>query len=94
MSNHTRRQFLGLVASLLTLIDAVRRFFKPPEVVKDHVDDWPAPNTGPYFDYYDGPYHTNDAIQKLRLLRGSNRDALTNPQAAEFARAMLKGMES
>ena len=33
MSNHTRRQFLGLVASLLTLLDAVRRFFKPPEVV-------------------------------------------------------------
>lgn len=34
MSNHTRRQFLGLVASLLTLLDAVRRFFKPPEVVE------------------------------------------------------------
>jgi len=56
MSNHTRRQFLGLVASLLTLLDAVRRFFQPPEVVKDHVDDWPAPNTGPYFDYFElGP---------------------------------------
>lgn len=59
MSNHTRRQFLGLVASLLTLLDAVRRFFKPPEVVKDHVDDWPAPNTGPYFDYYE-PLHDVD----------------------------------
>lgn len=33
MSHHTRRQFLGFVASLLTLVDAVRRFFKPPEVV-------------------------------------------------------------
>lgn len=34
MNTHTRRQFLGFVASLLTLIDAVRRFFKPPEVVR------------------------------------------------------------
>jgi len=35
MSNHTRRQFLGFIASLLTLLDAVRRFFQPPEVVVD-----------------------------------------------------------
>lgn len=35
MTNHTRRQVLGFIASLLTLVDAVRRFFKPPEVVVD-----------------------------------------------------------
>lgn len=29
---NTRRQFLSLIASLLTLIDAVRRFFSPPDV--------------------------------------------------------------
>lgn len=67
MTNHTRRQFLGFIASLLTLIDAVRRFFKPPEVVVDPktqllrggcrkgktLTEWPEPNTGPYFDYYE-----------------------------------------
>lgn len=31
----TRRRFLSFIASLLTLADAVRRFFKPPEVVED-----------------------------------------------------------
>ncbi|MBA4019185.1 MAG: hypothetical protein C0483_18625 [Pirellula sp.] len=35
MSHHTRRQFLGFVASLLTLIDAARRFFKSPEAADD-----------------------------------------------------------
>ena len=62
MSTHTRRQFLGFVASLLTLIDAARRFFKPPEVVRREWsikgvgelwtdNEWPEANTGRYFDY-------------------------------------------
>lgn len=83
MSNHTRRHFLGLIASLLTLVDAVRRFFQPPEVVKDHVDDWPEPGTGPYCDYYD---------PLARKLSGT-RAGMTYSAAFEDVARVLKASE-
>lgn len=84
MTNHTRRQFLGLIASLLTLIDAVRRFFQPPEVVKDHVDDWPEPGTGPYFDYLDDPLIRKRALLKLLQEKGHVQLNCTGPDWTIF----------
>jgi hypothetical protein len=38
----------------------------------------------------DGPYHSTDTMERLRLLRGSNREGMTIKHAVEFIRAVTK----
>lgn len=68
MTNHTRRQFLGFIASLLTLVDAVRRFFKPPEVVVDPKTRLITGSCKTGKTRTDGPYYIDDPLIRKRAM--------------------------
>jgi len=87
----TRRQWLNLAASLLSWFGGLRRLFSPPPEIVDvqrRVMRGSGGSRGKTLT--DGPYHTNDAMERHRLLRGSNREGMTIKHAAEFIEALTK----